>query len=68
MAKLLLFLVCSPEGIFFESCFTVVLKCKALWPKVQLAGNVFSYPEEHLKPSKIVLLHAEMDWRAEAAH
>lgn len=41
--------------------------------KVQLAGNVFSYPEEHLKYSKIVLLCAEMasqlpNWRAEAAH
>jgi len=29
--------------------------------KVQLAENVFSYAEEHLKPSKIVLLHAEID-------
>lgn len=63
MAKLLLSSVRSPEGISFESCFTIVFKHKALWPdfKAQLAGNAFSSPEEHLKPSKIVLLHAEMD-------
>lgn len=44
MAELLLSLVCSPEGILFESCFTMVFKCKALWPNLKHSWKETLFP------------------------
>lgn len=75
MAELLLSLVCSPEGILFESCFTVPFKCKALWPNLENSWEETLFPilKNTWNLQKIVLLRAEMDWqlpnwRGEAAH
>lgn len=54
----------QPRGILFESCFTIVFKCKALWPNLKYSWEKTLFPIlKNTWNLQKILLHAEMDWQ-----